>query len=84
MPQGSAISPTLYTTYTADLPHETGGCINIQYADDVTQIITYPGKSRELTTRRTINEITKVNDYEKKWKIKTNRNKLKLVPIGLW
>lgn len=34
-------------------------------------------------TRRTIQEITKVNTYEAKWKIKTNKNKLKIVPISV-
>ncbi len=29
------------------------------------------------------NEITKINEFENKWKIKTNQNKFKIVPIGV-
>lgn len=81
VPQGSAISPTLYTIYTNDIPQPAIGSTNIQYADDITQIITYPGKSRQLMASRTKNEIEKINNYEKAWKIKTNKNKFKIIPI---
>ncbi len=40
-PQGSSLSPTLFTIYTADIPHPFIDCCNIQYADDITQIIAY-------------------------------------------
>ena len=83
VPQGSSLSPTLYTIFTSDLPLPAAGCINIQYADDITQIITYPGKSREMMARRTVNEINKINNYEKEWKIKTNKDKFKIVPIAV-
>ncbi len=55
VPQGSSLSPTLYTIYTADIPEAGPGTTIIQYADDITQIITYPGKSRNLMARRTVN-----------------------------
>jgi len=60
------LSPTLYTIFTADLPKPAINCYNIQYADDITQIITYPGKSRRLMARKTVEEIEKINEYEKK------------------
>ncbi len=33
--------------------------------------------------RKTVNEIKKLNTYEAKWKIKTNNNKFKIVPIAV-
>ena len=83
VPQGSSLSPTLYTIYTSDLPAPVWGCQNLQYADDITQIISYPGTSRDFMSRRVVSEITKINDYEKKWKIKTNKNKFKIIPIAV-
>lgn len=32
---------------------------------------------------RTADEIEKINNYEKQWKIKTNKNKFKLIPISV-
>lgn len=59
------------------------GCTKIQYANDTTQIITYPGKSRQLMVNRTVDEIEKINAYERKWKIKTNKNMFKIVPLAI-
>lgn len=83
VPQGSSISPTLYTIYTNNLPPTAIDCTNIQYADDVTQIVTYAGKSRALMATRTKHEIERINDFERKWKIKTNNNKFKIIPIAV-
>lgn len=55
--QGSLISPTLYTIYTADLFEPAVDCIDIQFANDSTQIITHGGKSRQLIATRTVQEI---------------------------
>lgn len=51
VPQGSALSPTVYTTYTADIPPPAIDCAAIQYADDTTghyisrKITTHDGRS---------------------------------------
>lgn len=67
----------------ADLPLPDWDCSNFRYADDVTQIITYPGASREMMCRRTDSEIVKINKYEEKWKIRTIKNKFKILPIAV-
>lgn len=83
IPQGSSISLTLYTIYTRDLREPVHGCLNLQYADDTTQIITYPGASRNFMAARTVFETGRINNYEKTWKIKTNKNKLRSILIAV-
>lgn len=57
VPQGSCLSPSLYIVYTNNLPQPAIDCTNIQYADDITQIVTYAGKSRSIMATRTKHEI---------------------------
>lgn len=82
VPQGSSLSPTLYTIYTADIPAPAHGSLNIMYADDITQIIVHPSKSRKIMAKRVESEIKKINTFEEKWKIKTNQNKFKIIPLA--
>jgi hypothetical protein len=82
VPQGSALSPTLYNVYVADMPDpvEKKNTTNITFADDVTQIVT--AMHKEQLKRNLDKEIKNINSYEKKWKIRTNLKKFKIIHIG--
>ena len=82
VPQGSILSPSLFTFYTYDMPAPSPGCFNIIFADDSTQVITYPGKSKQMLARRTKREIEKLNQYEKLWKLNTNKNKFQIISVS--
>ena len=83
VPQGSILSPTLYSFYTHDLPPPGPDCLDIIFADDVTQITMYPQKSRRQLALITEREIERINLFEYKWKIKTNQQKFKLISISI-
>ena len=53
------------------------------YADDITQIVIQPGKSRKFLAKRLEKEITNINNFENKWKIQTNTNKFTIIPIAI-
>lgn len=81
VPQGSVLSPTLYTIYTNDIEN-SNLYLNILYADDITQIIGYPGKSKNMINRQAERAISSINSFEDKWKIETNLNKFTPIHIG--
>ena len=83
VPQGSILSPTMYIFYTSDMPAPRGGVTNVLFADDVTQVIEYHHRSKQMAARRTERAILDVNNYERMWKIKTNQNKFKVLPISV-
>lgn len=81
VPQGSTLSPTLFNLYVSDV----GQLLRseyIQYADDITQLITYHGKSKEFMKRKTESAITELNSYEKRNKIQTNKNKFQILHVS--
>lgn len=82
VPQGGCLSPTLFILYTSDMPTPSPYSEYITFADDVTQIVSYPGKSKELLAMHTRNAIENINKYENKWKIQTNKTKFTIIPIG--
>ena len=50
--------------------------------DDVSQIIIYEGSNKEELAIQTEWEIVRINDYEKLWKIKTNKNKFRMLSVS--
>ena len=81
VPQGSVLSPTLYSIYTSDCPVSDAG-INVLYADDVSQVVFHPGRSSLMANARTAREIARINNFEKEWKIRTNLAKFSVIPLA--
>ena len=82
VPQGSILSPTLYIFYTSDLKPPGPGATDIMFADDVSQIIEYTHRSKRMLALKTEREIERINKFEKQWKIRTNKNELKILSIS--
>ena len=82
VPQASILSPTLFMYYTSGLPRPGPGGTDVLFADDVTQVVEYPHSSKRMLALRTECKIDRVNTFEKQWKIKTNENKSKLLPVS--
>ncbi|KAF9746902.1 putative RNA-directed DNA polymerase from transposon X-element, partial [Nosema granulosis] len=55
--QGGCLSPALFNFYTHDVPEASGENVNLIYADDITQIVRYRGKSERIFAQKNIREI---------------------------
>ena len=51
--QGSVLSPTLFIYFTADAPKPSLGCFNRTFANDNTQVMSYPGKGKKMLAKKT-------------------------------
>ena len=89
VPQGACLSPSLYNLYTSALPTtipdhpkqaKLGSLQNILYADDISQI-TATRKYNQYHDKHTSRAINYINNYEQKWKIKTNTNKFQAIHL---
>lgn len=81
VPQGAVLSPALFNLYTKDIK-ELRHSQHTAYADDVSQIVHYHGPSKNMMKLKTEQAIGELNEFEQKWKIKTNNNKFQVLHIS--
>ncbi len=61
-----------FSPFTQDIPPPLTGT-HITYADDISQIIGYHGKSVNMAQRIADRGIERINKFEENWRIKTNK-----------
>lgn len=76
VPQGSTLSPILYTLYVSDIP-SIAHCLIGQYADDTALVTT--ALHGNVVERRLLDGVRKLQKYFRKWKIQLNERKFEAV-----
>lgn len=80
--QESIVSPNFFLIYTKDISPLGPGCMDIIFADDISQIVSHESKNKNIMAQRAIMEIERINNYDYKWNIKTNTNKFQLLSFS--
>ena len=79
VPQGAILLPTLYNIYVADVPApRRGNSRDIIFADDISQIVAARPSMIKCILE---SEVRRVNVFERRWKIRTNHSKFKIVAL---
>lgn len=76
VPQGSPLSPTLYSIYTADAPRNQHTALFL-YADDTA--ITCSHRDPKVAIKRTQDHLNEIHKWATKWKIKLNPQKTQAI-----
>jgi hypothetical protein len=72
VPQGSILSPLLYTIYTADIP-QSNTTILSTFADDTAIFTTHPDPTLASTNLQ--NHLRIIENWTRKWRLKINATK---------
>ena len=80
--QGGILSPTLFLLFINDIPDPEIGTTDVIFADDITQVITVPNNDRNILASKAVRETNKINDFERRWKIRTNPAKFQVLSIS--
>jgi hypothetical protein len=78
--QGNVCGPVPYLTYTCDLP-TTENTTTATFADDTALFATHDEPA--IASMKLQDNVNKINDWAKIWRIKVNENKYKHIPFTL-